>query len=329
MAYGAFVMVGPRTPPILDTMNAPPMGPAHPSVHVSQTPTALGPFFWLALHAPGLAGLCQPAAVRLVQMLSHHVRRQTRRNATRIFGRELGEVEQAAFTRGVVNHFYEFVTDVGRSCRERHEQLLARIVRVEGEEGYAAARALGRGAVLVTAHMGSFEVGLGALRRVERRIHVVFKRDESGPFEKMRSRLRRTLGVVEAPIDDGLKSWIDLRDALMGDAVVVLQADRAVPGQRSIVVPFMHGHLRLPSGPVRLARMTGSPIIPVFTLRVAPGRFVVQLHAPIDPNQGSTSEASPDATVLAIARAIESVVAHHPEQWLALEAVFEEDLSGA
>lgn len=322
-------MLGPRTPPILDTMNTPPVGPTHRAVHSPQTPKALGPFFWLALHAPGLARSCRPFAVRAVQLLSNRVRLQTRRNATRIFGRELGEVEQAAFTRGVVDNFYEFVTDVGRSCREKHEQLLARIVRVEGEEEYTAARALGRGAVLVTAHMGSFEVGLGALRQVERRIHVVFKRDESGSFEKMRTRLRRTLGIIEAPIDDGLKTWINLRDALLDDAVVVMQADRAVSGQRSIVVPFLHGHLRVPSGPVRLARMTGSPIIPVFTLRVAPGRFVVHLHAPIDPSQGASSEASPDPTVLAITRSIESVVARHPEQWLAFGAVFEEDLHGA
>ena len=288
------------------------------------TPRALGPFFWLAAHAPGVARVLRPVGVGLVSALSSGVRRGTRLNARRIFGRELSAREQGAFTRGVVDGFYEFVLDVGRSCGETREELVSRIESVEGEREYKAARTRGRGAVLVTAHMGSFEVGLGALARVEGRIHVVFKRDASGPFEAMRAAMRRTLGVLEAPIDDGPTTWIALRDALANNEVVVMQGDRAVPGQRSEVVPFLHGHLRIPSGSVRLARMTGSPIVPVFTVRVGSGRFAVHLGTPIEPGEG-VAGAGADPAVRAIARAIEAMVGKYPTQWLALHAAFEED----
>jgi len=310
---------------------------SRPQVHIdtglsvynvqSGTPLMLGPFFWLAALAPNLARACRPLAIRLVPLVSPKVISSTRRNATKIFGRSLAKPEQRAFTRGVVGSFFDFVIDVGQSSRETAEQLLERIEVVEGEPAYRAARVGRRGAVLVTAHMGSFEVGLAALKRVEQRVHVVFKRDASGPFESMRARMRRTLGVLEAPIDDGLSTWVDLRDALLNDDVVVMQADRAMPGQRSEVLPFLHGHLRVPTGAVRLARMTGSPIIPVFTLRLADGRFAVHLFPAIDPGIGGT--AASDQAVVAVARSIESMVAKHPQQWLVLGAAFEEDAAHA
>ena len=310
---------------------------SRPQVHVtpklsgdnvrSETPRMLGPFFWLAAMAPNLAWACRPLATRLVPLVSRQVSSSTRRNATRIFGRSLTEPEQRAFTRAVVASFFDFVIDVGRSSRETAERLRERIEHVEGEAEYRAARADRRGAVLVTAHMGSFEVGLAALKRVERRVHVVFKRDASGPFESMRARMRRTLGVLEAPIDDGLSTWMDLRDALLNDDVVVMQADRAMPGQRSEVVPFLHGHLRVPTGAVRLARMTGSPIVPVFTVRLRTGGFAVHLFPAINPGAGGT--AASDPSVVAVARSIESMVAKHPRQWLVLGAAFEEDAAHA
>lgn len=296
----------------------------------TQTPRVLCPFFWLAARAPWLVRAIQPIAIRLVPLVSRPVRTNTRANATRIFGRPLGGPEQRAFTRGIINSFYEFIIDIGQSSRDTHGQLLARIAHVEGAEAYRTVRANGRGAVLVTAHMGSFEIGLAALKREEERVYVVFKRDASSVFDSIRAKMRRTLGVIEAPIDDGLGTWMDLRDALLSNHVVVMQADRAMPGQRSEVVPFLHGHLRIPTGAVRLARMTGSPIVPVYTVRLASGRFAVHLHPPIDPGSGSGATSGlADPAVFAIARSIETMVRAHPDQWLALGAAFEEDAANA
>ncbi|MBC7835819.1 MAG: lysophospholipid acyltransferase family protein [Phycisphaerales bacterium] len=290
------------------------------------TPAALVPFFWLAAHAPRIVRGIQPLATCLVPLVSGTARAQTRRNALRIFGRALGRPEQRAFTRDVVNSFYEFVIDIGQSSRESVDQLLARIERVEGEGAYRSLRIQGRGTVLVTAHMGSFEVGLAALKRVEQRVHVVYKRDVTRTFESMRAKMRQTLGIIEAPIDGGLSTWMSLRDALLNGDVVVMQADRAMPGQKSAVVPFLHGHLRIPTGAVRLARLTGSPIVPVCTVRLASGRFAIHLHPAIEPGRSGDIPDSNDPTVLAVGKAIESMVATNPTQWLVLGAAFEEDV---
>ena len=89
------------------------------------------------------------------------------------------------------------------------------------------------------------------------------------------------------------------------------------------MVPFLGGTLRIPTGPVRLARLTNSPIVPVFAVRRPDGRHDIYLCQPIEPEAPGEEES--DRATLAIASAIEGIVEKHPEQWLMLDAAFEED----
>lgn len=289
------------------------------------TPAWLGPFFWLARLCPSVLGLARPLACAVAPIVSSKVRRAVASNTFRIYGRTLSAEEQAQFARRVVGSFFDFVVDVGRSSRMSKESLSRLVEDVQGLESYRRARSLRKGAILVTAHLGTFEAGLAALAGEEKRVHVVFKRDASPAFEKLRARLHQVLGVVEAPIDDGMGSWLALRDALQRDEVVVMQGDRAVPGQRSQVVEFLHGHVRLPTGPVRLAMLTEAPIVPVFALPTGKARYRVELKEPIHARDSDGDGVT--TTLTQLADAIADVVAANPHQWLALDAMFHEDTS--
>jgi KDO2-lipid IV(A) lauroyltransferase len=218
----------------------------------------------------------------------------------------------------VVTNLFRFVCDVAEGGRLEPAVLRSRIRSVEGRAHYDAARRLGKGAVIATAHLGSFEVGMASLSEIEPRMHVVFKRDRLSRFDRLRSRLHERVGAVEAPIDDGWESWMRLRDALLADEVVFVQADRAMPRQRAVAVPFCGGHIRLPLGPVKLAQMTGSPIIPVF----APwqGRGV---RICVEP--AITADGNPREALHRLAAAIEKHVCAAPEQWLAVYRAWVED----
>jgi len=290
----------------------------------------LGALFGLSRRAPWVLELLRPLAVVLTVACSPRVRRGTRANAERIMVRKLSWLQAFRFSLAVVGNFYDFVADMGRSQRRSAAELLALIEKVEGREGYDACRALKRGCVIVTAHMGSFEVGLARLTVPERNVHVVFKRDGSALFESLRSHFRQILGVHEAAIDDGWDAWLRLRDALLRDEVVVMQGDRAMPGQRSQVVPFRGGHLRLPLGPIRLAHLTGSPIIPVSTTRSGVKgrgrhRFVLRMSEAIVLRDDIDAASAIEEGAKAVGRAIEAMVVLDPEQWLVLTPAFEED----
>ncbi|HEX8913923.1 MAG TPA: lysophospholipid acyltransferase family protein, partial [Humisphaera sp.] len=234
--------------------------------------------------------------------------------------------DRARLARGVIRSFYLFCLDVGRSAGMTRDQLLAENGVVEGFENYEAAKSAGKGLIVATAHMGSFEVGLAQLSLREPRVHVIFRRDAQGGFERQRSELRHRLNVIEHPVDDGWQMWIGLRDALLAGDAVVFQGDRVMPGQRGKRVRFLHGTLELPTGPVKLARLTGAPVLPVFTARDPDGRIKVMIDPAITvaADDRPTTDGT-DPMLAKLAATIERRVAEFPDQWLMFHRAFCED----
>lgn len=304
-------------------MTTPPSQPSQPSS------LALRALFGLASHAPWLLRAIRPLATRLVVLSSRSVREGIATNARRIFSKPLSRREERIFSARVIGSFYDFVLDVSRFRRASAEQLRSHIDGTDGLDAYNACRTAKRGVILVTAHMGSFEVGLAALVGAEPHVHVVYKRDAFPAFDRMRSELRERLGVGGIAIDDGWPALFAMRTALAHDEVVVVQGDRAMPGQRCQLVPVLGGHLALPVGPVTLARIVGSPIVPVFTVRTGRDRFRVHLLPPIEieavEREVHDTADGLDPTLKRIAASIEQFIARYPEQWLVLSPAFVED----
>jgi len=281
--------------------------------------------FWLARRMPWTLRIIKPVAVWLAVRCSAGIRKGTCANGRRLLGPGASAKKQAAFKAAVVGNFYDFVVDVARSRSMTTAQLRSRIETIEGRQEYLAYRKAGGGAIIVTAHMGSFEVGLAALADVETHIHVVFKRDEVDGFETIRRTLRNNLGIVEAPIDDGWETWVGLRDALASNHVVVMQADRAMPGQKAQAVPMFGGHILLPLGPLKLAQISASPIIPVFTIRNPDGRCRLIAESPIRVDADAELIDGVHPALLHLGAIIAKHLAAHPEQWLILTPAFMED----
>jgi KDO2-lipid IV(A) lauroyltransferase len=284
-------------------------------------------FFWFAERLPRYCVWSKWFHLWFALRHSRVINANTRLNARRIFGPEAATPERCArFTRDVVSNFFDFVYDVGRTRRMSRQQLMTLVESIHGHERYTRVRSLGKGAIVVTAHMGSFEAGLAALLEHEPKpIHVVFKRDERGRFEQIRRSLRERLGVREAAIDEGWTIWMRLRDALAADEVVNLQGDRVMPGQKGQAVRFLHGHLLLPTGPIKLAIASGAPLVPVFSIRTPDGRIRIHIEEPIwvDPAAAQVEGVHP--ALLEFAAILERYVKAYPEQWLLLQPAFVED----
>ncbi len=277
----------------------------------SRDESALRLLFWLTRHAPFIPRLIKPAGLGVAWMASHALRHGPLLNAARILGSHATLQERTTLARATVASFYDFVCEVGAHQHCDLTQLATQVDVTQGADTYHTARKSKTGAVLVTAHYGNFEVGLAEIRKIEEHVHVVFRRDRMGQFEDARATLHKNLGIHETPIDDGLASWLALRDALAADGVVMLQGDRAEAGQKSTLAPFFDAHLRVPIGPAKLALMAGAPLIPVFAMRSQSGRVNIVLADPISVPDASAVESATHAVV----RALEQQVRQHPAQW--------------
>jgi lauroyl/myristoyl acyltransferase len=332
--------VNPSAEPILETSQPAPSGldsqserdcrVARESGRYNPAPTAirrwaadfwLNYFFWHAERFPRLTRWTKWIYLWFALHCSKTIRLSTAANARRILGDSITPSECRTFRNEVVSNFFNFITDVAASLRLTQKQLLDRIERIDGEDKYLAARIQNRGAIIASIHMGSFEVAAAALHLRESHIHIVFKRDAMNRFEQLRTRARRNLDLIEVPVDDGLGIWLRLRDALAQNQVVMLQADRVMPRQKGLRMKFLHGHLLMPTGPVRLAMITGSPIIPIISTRALTGQIQIHIEDAINVHPSDPIE----KPMLQLKNIIEKYIQAYPTQWLMLEPAFCED----
>ena len=281
--------------------------------------------FFLARHAPIVLRLSRPMWVDWGWRSVKAVRRNLLANAARLLGSGSTYGQRTRLARGVIESFYLFVMESAECTALSREQIEMRIASVENIERYRELRTGPTGVIIATAHMGSFEVALAALSRHEPRVHVIFQRDLFSKFNRVRSLLRGRMGIIEHELDGGWPMWMELREALARNEVVLMQADRALPGQKAQLMPFLGGHIRVPTGPARLAAISGAPIVPVFTVRQSDGRIRVKIEQPVVVDAGSSESRQVEEGTRKLTACIERQVAAHPDQWLMVQKVFVED----
>jgi len=267
---------------------------------------------WSLEHCPWVARATKPFFLASGWICAPRLRAMTIHNARIILGDDAGLRAHRRLAKAMISNSYDFIISLSRASRLSLDSLLEEIESVEGVEHFRAARQLGRGLIIATAHLGDFECGMAALHRIEPRVHVAFHRDRMPVFERLRSVQRQRLGVIEAPVDGGPGAWLAVRDALLANEVVLVQADRALPGQKGMLVPFLHSRVMFASGPARLSILTRAAIVPAFAVRNARGRVRVILEPAIVP------EAFGDdvkAMVAALAAVIGRFVGQYPQQY--------------
>ena len=149
---------------------------------------------------------------------------------------------------------------------------------IEGIDVLNAAIGMGRGVLLVGAHLGSFEMmRVLALARCPIRVRVLMYEANA---EK--------LGSVLAPLNAGVSSQVialgrpetmlEVRDALARGEVVSLLADRVVAGDRVRYCRFLGAPAPFAEGPFVLAAALGAPVVLFSAVQASDDRYRVRFE---------------------------------------------------
>ncbi len=123
------------------------------------------------------------------------------------------------------------------------------------------------GAILLTAHMGSYDLGAHLFAENSGRPIIMVRAPEVDPqthaFEESRSSEKVKIEFNVRATDLAL----DLLHALRDGGVVAIQGDRVTPGVSDLPATLFGKSSRVPAGPFALAMAARVPIHPIFIVR--------------------------------------------------------------
>ena len=255
------------------------------------------------------------ALMRLYLRLAPSRRRILTENLRLAFpGMGSAEVERLAgdSAASVGAAFVEFLQVSGMSEVEIRDR-----VRVHGEEHLLAARALGRGVFLLSAHFGGWELGAIRAGLVGEPISPVVRPLDNPHLEQELARRRTRFGNRLIAKRDAAR---DILRAIHAGQTVAILVDQNVLAREAVFVPFF-GRLAATTPALALFQLkTDAPVVPAFVRPEGGGRYVLELGAPILADEFRAPGRDRDESIRrATARYMEvteQVVRTKPEAWL-------------
>jgi lauroyl/myristoyl acyltransferase/predicted metal-dependent phosphoesterase TrpH len=188
-----------------------------------------------------------------------------------------------------------------------------------------------RGVIIVAPHAGPYTMlGLTGRRWLAEQgftgelaiVARMFRPFRSGALMQWFMDYFTRAGITVIPVHEPPQSMAKrLKNVLENNGIVVLLVDEPTPTP-SAVVPFFDSAIKMPLGPVRLARATGSVIVPTIA-SYEPGRKMkIKLAEPQSP-QGSVKE-----EMNRLAGALETLVSENLNQWAMLTPIWIDEKPG-
>jgi KDO2-lipid IV(A) lauroyltransferase len=213
----------------------------------------------------------------------------------------------------VSSHFSAWIDFLHFASRPPEES--ARLVEsVMGFSRIVEARQHGKGVLLLTAHLGNWEVGGFMLAQVKMPIHVVLVPDIFPGVERARRKLHERAEVVEIPVDRSFAPTLAVMRALEANGIVAMQGDRDF-NNTGLAVPFFGRESYFPRGPLRVAMATGATVLPAFIVQMPDGRYRAVVEEPLEVTRSSDRDAALADNIRRYATILERYVREFPEQW--------------
>jgi predicted LPLAT superfamily acyltransferase len=187
-----------------------------------------------------------------------------------------------------------------------------------GWKHFEAMQARG-GAILLTAHMGSYDLGAQIFSQTSQQRIVMVRAPETDPQTRAFEEKHKPAGLRIEFSTQTSELALDLLHAVTSGGIVAIQGDRITPGITSLPATLFGQPMQVPAGPFALAMAARVPIYPVFVVRRGRRRYQVVAFEPIEVVRGRNRDAAFAAAVAKWTASLESLIASTWYQWFAFE----------
>lgn len=231
-------------------------------------------------------------------------------NLARVFP-EATRQRLTQLSRKTFRNYSKYLVDYARFKSIDKERLLRELVRIDGGEHIDSCLSGGKGIILLTAHLGNWELGGIFFGKHDIKINVLTARDRVNEINEIKERYRKMHNIKTIVLGDDHFAGLEALNALLRNEVVAMLVDRE-GGTDGVAVPFFGRPLKFPMGPLLLARAAGSPIMPAFVVREEGGYRAIA-EKPIYFNKDADD--TPESVALQVIKVFEQYIRKYPDQW--------------
>ena len=216
------------------------------------------------------------------------------------------------FVREVFRNFGRYLLEFFRMAKFLNKDYIKRNVTLKNIECVDRVLKHGKGGILLTAHIGNWELGGVIFSMMGYPIVAIALPHKERPVNDLFNRQREARGVKIVQTNGSVKKCIE---TLRQNKIVALLADRDF-GFTGKVMDFFGKKAHIPKGPASFSQRTGAPIIPAFLIREQDDFFQMIFEEPIFPPENGDEREVILTIMKKYTSLIEQKIREYPTQWL-------------
>jgi Kdo2-lipid IVA lauroyltransferase/acyltransferase len=224
---------------------------------------------------------------------------------------EFSSAEVSRVARESYRHLARVAAETLLLSRLNSAGILSHISKIDGLEHFEQQRAKGRGAIVLTGHIGNWEIGGAATAASGIPIDVVARLMGNPLFDDYLTTTRNNLGMTVVRDRDAVRHTAR---ALRDGHVLGFLIDQSGLHIASSFVNFFGRPAKTPRGPAVLAIRLSAPVFFGVSIRQPDGRYRVHIRELVTERTGDTDR-DVEAILNEYSRALEHFVRQAPEQY--------------
>ncbi|OFX37300.1 MAG: hypothetical protein A2X08_15200 [Bacteroidetes bacterium GWA2_32_17] len=133
-------------------------------------------------------------------------------------------------------------------------------------ENYLRDMAINTGGILISAHIGNFEMAANMLERINTKVNIIVLDAEHEKIKNLLNNvLKTTVNII--PLKNDMSHLFIINNAIENKEIICIHGDRFIDGERTIEMNFMKNKALIPAGPFHLALLYKVPVSFVFAMK--------------------------------------------------------------
>jgi len=173
-----------------------------------------------------------------------------------------------------------------------------------------------RGMILLTAHVGNWQIATTALRNLGRTVYLMMRPEDNLAVKEALNIGEEKDAVRILYTDGSLGGVVEALKAISEGGVVSIMGDRTY-GYASVEASLLGGNVRFPYGAFSLAAAARCPVAVLLSAKVGIKKYHTDVSQVIAPPAGVRGRKDEEikACVQEFARILEAYAVHYPYQW--------------